>query len=135
MTFLILLLLLLTQLDLRAAFDTIHHDILLHWLKHVFSIIRNFALSFFQSYLTERKQMVSISGYGSNPSTLLHCIPQGSVLGRILFLLYTEPHSLIIDRHSVSHCEFVDDRQLYQYMIQFHVNIFTLFLITCSQGR
>ena len=53
---------LLTLLDLSAAFDTIDHDILFHRLEHVFGI-HNSALSFFRSYLTERKQMVSISGY------------------------------------------------------------------------
>ncbi|WP_419607217.1 reverse transcriptase domain-containing protein, partial [Thiolapillus sp.] len=53
------------------------------------------------------------SGYSSNPSTLLHGVPQGSVLGPILFLLYTQPLSQIIDRHSISHSEFADDSQLY----------------------
>ena len=77
---------LLTLLDLSAAFDTIDHDILLHRLEHVFGI-QNSALSFLRSYLTERKQTVPISGYSSNSSTLLHGLPQGSVLGPILFLL------------------------------------------------
>ena len=67
---------LLTLLDLSAAFDSIDHDILFNRLEHVFDI-QNSALSFFRSYLAERKQMVSISGYSSNPSTLLHGIPQG----------------------------------------------------------
>ena len=57
--------------------------------------------------------MVSISGYSSNPSTLLHGVPQGSVLGPILSLLYTQPLSQIIDRRSVSNSEFADDSQLY----------------------
>ena len=57
--------------------------------------------------------MVSISGYTSKPSTLLHGVPQGSVFGPILFLFYTQPLSQIIDRHSVSHSEFADDSQLY----------------------
>ena len=52
---------LLTILDRSAAFDTIDHDILFHRLEHVFGK-QNSALSFFRSYLTERKQMVSISG-------------------------------------------------------------------------
>ena len=103
---------LLTLLDLSTAFDTIDHDILFHQLEHVFCL-QNSALSFFRSYLTDRKQMVSISGYSSNPSTLLHGVPQGSVLGPILFLLYTQPLSQIIDRHSVFHSEFAYDSQLY----------------------
>ena len=103
---------LLSLLDLSTAFDTIDHDILFHQLEHVFGK-ENSALFFFRSYLSERKQMVSISGYNSNPSTLLHGVPQGSVLGPILFLLYTQPLSQIIDRHSVFHSEFADDSQLY----------------------
>ena len=43
----------------------------------------------------------------------LHGVPQGSVLGPILFLLYTQPLSQIIDRRSVSNSEFADDSQLY----------------------
>ena len=75
---------LLTLLDLSAAFDTTDHDILVHRLEHVFGI-HNSALSFFRSYLTERKQMVSTSGYSSNSPTPLHGVPQGSVLGPSLF--------------------------------------------------
>ena len=83
---------LLNLLDLSAAFDTIDHDILLHRLENVFGI-QNSALSFFISYFTERKQMVSISSYSPNPFTRLHGVPQGSVLGPIPFLLYTQPLS------------------------------------------
>ena len=103
---------LLTLLDLSAAFDTINHSILLHRLEHAYGIQKS-PLSFFRSYLTERQQTVSISGYSSNPSSLCYGVPQGSVLSLILFLLYTQPLSQIIDRHSVSHSEFTDDSQLY----------------------
>ena len=91
---------LLTLLDLCAAFDTTDH-ILLHRLEHAFSTQKS-ALLFFRSYLTERQQTVSMSGYSSNPSTLRYGVPQGSILGPVLFLLYTPPLSQITDRHSVS---------------------------------
>ena len=74
--------------------------------------------------------MVSISGYGSNPSTLLHGVPQGSILSPILFLLYTQLLSQIIDRRSVSHSILP---MIASYMIQFHVNNLTLCLVTCSR--
>ena len=57
--------------------------------------------------------MVSVPDYSSNPSTLLHGVRQGSVPCPILFLLYTQPLSQIIDRRSISHSEFADDSQLY----------------------
>ena len=101
-----------TLLDLSAAFDTIDHSILLHRLEHAYGIQKS-PLSFFPSYLTEREQTVSISGYSLNPSTPRYGVPQGSVLGPILFLLYTPPVLQITDRHSVSHSEFADDSQLY----------------------
>ena len=87
---------LLTLLDLSAAFYTTDHSVLLHRLIHAFSIQKS-ALPFFRSYLTERQQTVSISGYISNSSTHCYDVPQGSVLSPILFLLYTQPLSQIID--------------------------------------
>ena len=103
---------LLTLLDLSAAFDTIDHGILLTRLKHVFGI-DSVALSFLQSYLSDRKQTVSIQGFVSESSPLKYGVPQGSVLGPLLFLLYTQPLPNVIDSHSVSHSEFADDTQLY----------------------
>jgi hypothetical protein len=102
----------LTLLDLSAAFDTIDHTILVNRLKIVFGI-HDLALSFFESYLTDRKQTVLISGYSSDPAPLSCGVPQGSVLGPLLFLLYTQPLAHIIEHHSVSHAEFADDTQLY----------------------
>jgi hypothetical protein len=102
----------LALLDLSAAFDTIDHDILLHRLKNVFGV-HDLALSFFQSYLSDRTQTVLVSGCHSDPASLQFGVPQGSVLGPLLFILYTQPLSHIIEAHSVSHTEFADDTQLY----------------------
>ena len=72
--------------DLRKAFDTVNHEILLSKLEHYG--IRDSMLNWFRSYLTDCKQFVTING---NSSELLNnnCgVPQGSVLGPLLFLLY-----------------------------------------------
>ncbi|KAL8607345.1 hypothetical protein ACOMHN_039495 [Nucella lapillus] len=102
----------LTLLDLSAAFDTIDHDALLNRLRVVFGI-RGLALSFFESYLKDRMQVVSVFGVDSDPSVLSCEVPQGSVLGPILFILYTQPLYAIIERHNVSYQMFADDTELY----------------------
>ena len=102
----------LTLLDLSAAFNTIDHDLLLNRLRAVFGI-RDTALVFFGSYLSGRKQLVSVLGQESEPSSLLYGVPQGSVLSLILFILYTQPLSDIIERHSVLHYMFAHHTELY----------------------
>ena len=75
-------------LDLSAAFDTIDHEILLHRLHNVFGF-GNTVLSWFQSYLENRTQTVVVHGKHSTLASLRYGVPQGSVLGPILFILYT----------------------------------------------
>ena len=103
----------LTLLDLSATFDTIDHSILLTRLDSTFGF-RDLALSFFRSYLQDRTQVVTVSGIKSSPSLLTCGVPQGSVLGPILFILYTQPLSDVISHHSVSHHVFADDTELYK---------------------
>ena len=101
----------LLLLDLSAAFDTIDHQILLSRLNPVFGI-QSTALQWFYSYLSDRYQSTSINNSSSSPSQLMYGVPQGSVLGPILFVLYTTPLSDIIANHSVNHQLFADDTQL-----------------------
>ena len=73
-------------IDLQKAFDTVDHEILLQKLKHYG--IRGTANNWFRSYLSNRKQFVSLSGHSSILEFILHGVPQGSVLGPLLFLIY-----------------------------------------------
>ena len=73
-------------LDLRKAFDTCNIDILIKKLNHYG--FRGTSLKWFKNYLTGRKQYVELEGFKSNEQVITHGVPQGSVLGPILFLLY-----------------------------------------------
>ena len=103
----------LTLLDLSAAFDTIDHTLLFHILEHNYGITDT-ALSWFKSYLTNRTQSVTIDNLTSDSSTLSFGVPQGSVLGPILFIMYTQPLHTLIQSHSISDQAFADDTQLYK---------------------
>ena len=95
-------------IDLQKAFDTVGHEILLKKLSHYG--IRGTALSLFRSYLTDRKQFVSLGGINSASKVIEHRVPQGSVLGPLLFLLYTNDLFSAI-RFSDTH-HFADDTNL-----------------------
>ena len=72
--------------DLQKAFDTVDHHILLAKLSHYG--IRGVSNDWFKSYLSNRSQYVSINGYDSGLAAINCGVPQGSVLGPLLFLLY-----------------------------------------------
>jgi retron-type reverse transcriptase len=73
-------------LDISKAFDSIDHSILID--KLFMYGIRGVALDWFSSYLTNRRQYVILNGSSSNLASVSHGIPQGSILGPLLFLIY-----------------------------------------------
>ena len=78
----------LVLLDLTAAFDTVDHDILFKHLQATFGV-DSIALACFSSYLAGRKQQVRCGGKTSAIMDVICGVPQGSVLGPILFIIYT----------------------------------------------
>ena len=102
----------LCLLDLSSAFDTIDHNILLERLSSWFGITQS-ALNWFSSYLTNRTYRVLIQGISSASTNLIYGVPQGSVLGPVLFTLYTSPLSSIISMRAINHHLYADDTQLY----------------------
>ena len=102
----------LCLLDLSAAFDTIDHSILVHCLSSWFGFSGT-VLSWLQSYLSSRSFVVNIKPSSSATLPLHQGVPQGSVLGPLLFILYTTPLSSLISDSSVKHHLYADDTQLF----------------------
>ena len=101
-----------TLLDLSAAFDTIDHTILLRRPDDWFGATGK-ALNWFKSYLTGRCQKIKLGDCLSSKADLKFGVPQGSILGSLLFTLYTTPLSSMIFGHAIPHHLYADDCQLY----------------------
>ena len=102
----------LVLLDLSSAFDTIDHETLLQRLATRYGI-SDTVLSWFTSYLSGRVQAVSICGTLSNVHPLRYGVPQGSVIGPILFTLYSAALQDIVMAHGLKCVMYADDTQLY----------------------
>ena len=96
-------------IDLKKAFDTVNHKILLHKLEHYG--VRGAPLKWFESYLSNRKQYVYYNGVASEVLTITCGVPQGSVLGPLLFLVYINDLPNISDK--LDFFLFADDTNIY----------------------
>ena len=106
----------LVLLDLSVAFDTVNHNHLLNRLKYRFGVVGT-ALAWLADYLKGRTQRVVLDGthgHAESDAAMLKCgVPQGSVLGPILFTLYISPLGDICRNHGVDYHNYADDQQLY----------------------
>ncbi|CAB4037377.1 Hypothetical predicted protein, partial [Paramuricea clavata] len=97
-------------LDVRKAFDSINHEILIDKMRNFFGVTGN-QLRWFESYLNNRVQQCLINGQLSSPKKIICGVPQGSILGPLLFLLYINdmPDSLSHLTPSL----YADDTEIY----------------------
>ena len=95
-----------------AAFDTIDHSLLYDCLHDWFGLDGT-VLLWIKSYLSNRKQKIKIGNSFSESLILPFGVPQGSVLGPLLFTLYTSPLSQVISKFNVTHHLYADDTQIY----------------------
>ena len=101
----------LCLLDLRSAFNTLQHEILIQRLADIG--VRDKALEWFRSYLVDRTTSVKMNNSRSSCSLVKYGVPQGSVLGPTLFNVYCRPLGRIIIKHDISYQMYADDSQLY----------------------
>ena len=102
----------LLSLDISAAFDMLDHDRLLNRATELFGLSGQ-VINWLESYLTGRTSYVSI---GNRRSSTVNCttgVPQGSVLGPLLFSIFTSPVSHLISSFNVLCHQYADDTQLY----------------------
>ena len=96
--------------DLKKAFDTVNHKILLDKLDYYG--IRGVAKNWFESYLNNQKQFVILNGSDSSFKPVSTSVPQGSVLGPLLFLVYINDLHKCVKYSKVYH--FADDTNMLQ---------------------
>ena len=105
-------------LDLSKAFDTIDHDILIRKLN--FYGIAGNSLNWFKSYLTNRKQYVQFKESTSSLSMIKTGVPQGSILGPLLFIIYMNDIAKVTDKFYFT--IYADDTTLIAPICTFSIN-------------
>ena len=102
----------LMLIDLSAAFDTINHEYLLRRLQKIYNIDGD-VLLWIKSYLSNRTFRVNVNGTYSEEAELLIGVPQGSILGPLLFILYTKGLQSLASKYNFSIHLYADDTQIY----------------------
>jgi hypothetical protein len=113
---------LLGMLDISAAFDCVDHSLLLKRLETGFGLI-DVVLDWLRSFLTDRTQQVAYAGRLSPIQAMLFGVLQGSVLGPLLYVLYTAELSQIVARHGLQLHQYADDCQVYTTTAVAHISI------------
>ena len=97
---------------MSSAFDTLDHNVLMHILSAIGTT--GIALNWFTSYITYRSSSVRINTHSSPSRSITHRVPQGSVLGPLLFNIYLLPmFDIFTDYPDISFHTYADDLQLY----------------------
>ena len=117
----------LSLLDLSAAIDNVDHHSLLQRLRTSYGL-RGVVLKWFTSYLAGCTQFVRTSATASLPLPVVHGVPQGSVLGPILFLLYIADLLQLIRRNHA----YADDTQIYGFCRPCDVDVLSDRMSACA---
>ena len=124
---------LLALLDQSAAFDVIDHGILMDRLHHTFGFSGT-ALSWIGSYLSGRSQYVYFNGDSSKITQVEYGVPQGSVLGPLLFVLFTADITSMVEGYGLKAHSYADDLQIYSHVDPSDAQSLVLQISSCVES-